>query len=52
MITERQGEGQVDVDITIDPVTGRRVFAVDVEDMRPEQALDTVTKIKKALLNE
>ena len=47
MITEKQGEGQVDIEV--DPVTGRRIFKIDVGDLPPERALEFVEQIKKQL---
>ena len=47
MITERQGEGQVDIDI--DPKTGRQTIRVDVGDLSPERAADIIEQIKKQL---
>jgi len=49
MITEKQGENQVDIEV--DPETGRRRFLVDVGSMPAEQALEVVTRIKK-IINE
>lgn len=47
MITEKQGEGQVDIEI--DPATGQRVFKADVGNMTAERALEVVEQIKKPL---
>jgi hypothetical protein len=47
MITEKQGEGQVDIEI--DPATGQRVFKADVGNMTAERALEVVEQIKKTL---
>ena len=47
MITEKQGEGQVDIEV--DPVTGRRIFKIDVGDLPAERALEFVEQIKKQL---
>ena len=47
MITEKQGEGLVDIEI--DPATGQRVFKADVGNMPAERALEVVEQIKKPL---
>jgi hypothetical protein len=48
MITERQGEGQVDVEV--DPVTGKRVIKIDInDDITPEKALEFTKKVLKGL---
>ena len=47
MITEKQGENQVDIEV--DPETGRRRFLVDVGSMPAEQAMEVVAQIKKII---
>jgi len=47
MITEKQGEGQVDIEV--DPVTGRRTFKIEVDDMPIERASEIIEQIKKQL---
>jgi len=47
MITERQGEGQIDIDV--DPETGRRIIRVDLGDMPVERTLEIINQLKTAL---
>lgn len=47
MITERQGEGQIDIDV--DPETGRRIIRVDLGDMPVERTLEIINQLKKTL---
>jgi len=47
MITEKQGEGQVDIEI--DPATGQRVFNTDVGNMTAERSLEVTEQVKKLL---
>ena len=45
MITERPGEGQVDIDV--DPATGRRTIRVDVGSMPAEQVQSIVRTLQE-----
>lgn len=47
MITERQGEGQIDIDV--DTETGRRIIRVDLGDMPVERTLEIINQLKKTL---
>jgi hypothetical protein len=47
MITEKQGENQVDIEV--DPETGRRTVLIDVGSMPDEQAAEVVAHIKKII---
>ena len=47
MITERQREGQIDIDV--DPETGRRIIRVDLGDMPVERTLEIINQLKKTL---
>ena len=47
MITERQGEGQIDIDV--DTETGRRIIWVDLGNMPAERTLEIINQLKKTL---